>query len=305
MNGPARSAEPLLSVVIPSYNRADYIGETIESVLQQTYSNIEVVVIDDGSTDNTAQVVEPFAPRVRYIRQENAERGASRNHGLRLAKGEYIAFLDSDDLWLPDKAERGIHFLRDRPGVGMLCTDAIEIDGEGNERRLLHARGYSGKVTGKLLQNNFVIMPTHLARTSVVREIGGFREERKLSGSEDWEMWVRLSLVAEIAYIPQVTAKYRVHTANTMSSAEGMQRSMGRAAQLFNESEHLARTHKRSLRKMDANVALVNAINYCSQRDRKNSMQLLAHAFASDPQTILDPRFGYTLYRLAKNFARL
>jgi hypothetical protein len=189
--------------------------------------------------------------------------------------------------------------------VGMLCTDAIEIDGEGNERRLLHARGYSGKVTGKLLQNNFVIMPTHLARTSVVREIGGFREERKLSGSEDWEMWVRLSLVAEIAYIPQVTAKYRVHTANTMSSAEGMQRSMGRAAQLFNESEHLARTHKRSLRKMDANVALVNAINYCSQRDRKNSMQLLAHAFASDPQTILDPRFGYTLYRLAKNFARL
>jgi glycosyltransferase involved in cell wall biosynthesis len=305
MNGPARSAEPLLSVVIPSYNRADYIGETIESVLQQTYSNIEVVVIDDGSTDNTAQVVEPFAPRVRYIRQENAERGASRNHGLRLAKGEYIAFLDSDDLWLPDKAERGIHFLRDRPGVGMLCTDAIEIDGEGKERRLLHARGYSGKVTGKLLQNNFVIMPTHLARTSVVREIGGFREERKLSGSEDWEMWVRLSLVAEIAYIPQVTAKYRVHTANTMSSAEGMQRSMGRAAQLFNESEHLARTHKRSLRKMDANVALVNAINYCSQRDRKNSMQLLAHAFASDPQTILDPRFGYTLYRLAKNFARL
>lgn len=297
-------ARPLLSVVIPTYNRADYIALTIESVLQQTYDNIELIVIDDGSTDNTAAVVQAFAPKVRYVWQQNAERGASRNHGLRLASGDYIAFLDSDDLWLPDKAAAGIAYLEARPAVGLLCTDAIEIDGEGRERRILRARGFSGKVTGKLLQNNFVIMPTHIARTSVVRQVGGFREERELSGSEDWEMWVRLSLVADIAYVPEVTAKYRVHTANTMSSAAGMQRSMGRAARLFRESEQLA-PHARSLRKMDANVALVNAINYCSQRDRKRSLELLAQAFGSDPKTILDPRFGYTLYRLAKNSARL
>jgi len=148
-------------------------------------------------------------------------------------------------------------------------------------------------------------MPTHLARTSVVRQIGGFREERELSGSEDWEMWVRLSLVADVAYTPEVTAKYRVHYANTMSSAAGMQRSMGRAAQFFHDSERLARSHCRSLRKMDANIALVNAINYCSQRDRKRSLELLVQAFGSNPKTILDPRFGYTLYRLAKNSARL
>lgn len=299
--GTAKTSEPLLSVVIPTYNRADYITQTIESVLQQTYENIEIIVIDDGSTDDTADVVLRFGRKVRYVRQENAERGASRNHGLRLANGDYIAFLDSDDLWLPGKAAVGIQFLHGRPAVGLICTDAIEIDGEGKERRILRAGGLSGKVTGKLLQNNFVIMPTHIARASVVRQIGGFREERELSGSEDWEMWVRLSLIADIAYVPEVTAKYRVHTANTMSSAAGMQRSMGRAAALFHRSEQLARSHRKSLRKMDANVALVNAINYCSYEDWKTSLRLLAEAFESEPRTVLDPRFGYTLYRLAKN----
>lgn len=296
---------PLLSVVIPTYNRADYIALTIESVLQQTYDNIEVIVIDDGSTDNTAVVLEAFAPQVRYVRQQNAERGASRNHGLRLASGKYVAFLDSDDLWLRDKVAGGIELLEARPDVGLLCTDAVEIDGNGMERRILRAHGFSGQVTGKLLENNFVIMPTHIARASAVRQIGGFREERELSGSEDWEMWVRLSLVADIAYVPEVTAKYRVHTANTMSSASGMQRSMGRAARLFHESEQLARLHRGSLKKMNANVALVNAINYCSQRDRGRSLKLLREAFGSNPKTILDPRFGYTLYRLAKNSAGL
>ena len=300
-----RKAGPLLSVIIPTYNRADYIALTIESVLKQTYDNIEVIVIDDGSTDNTAQVVKPFARKVRYVLQANAERGASRNHGLRLAKGKYIAFLDSDDLWLPDKAAAGIHFLERNPEVGLLCTDALQINGSGKETGTLRAHGMSGRVTGRLLQKNFVIMPTHLARTSVVREIGGFREERELSGSEDWEMWVRLSIVADVAYIPEITAKYRVHTANTMSSAAGMQRSMGRAAQLFRQSEQLAHSYGRSLRKMDANIALVNAINYCSQGDRRRSVRLLTDAFSSDPTTAFDPRFGYTLYRLIRNSAQL
>src|SRR5215471_9220074 len=149
-------AAPLVSVVIPTYNRADYIGETIESVLQQTYSNIEIIVIDDGSTDNTAQVVERFESRVRYVRQENAERGASRNHGLRLAQGEFISFLDSDDLWMPSKAAAAVSLLQENPAIGLVCTDAVQIDGQGKEVQTLRARGRSGDVTEKLLQDNFV-----------------------------------------------------------------------------------------------------------------------------------------------------
>jgi GT2 family glycosyltransferase len=296
----ARSAEPLVSVVIPSYNRADYIAETIESVLQQTYEPIEIIVIDDGSKDNTREVVERFAPKVRYVWQENAERGASRNHGLRLAEGEFIAFLDSDDVWLPAKTEMGVEFLLKRPEIGLLCTDAIQIDEHGEGERVLRARGCSGRVTDELLSENFVIMPTHLARTSVVREIGGFREERELSGSEDWEMWVRLSLVADVAYVPQVTAKYRIHSANTMSSAAGMRRSMATAAEMMRTSDALS-GRRRSLDSMDSNIALVNAINACSDADRSESIRFLRQAFAKKPSIIFDPRFGYTILRLLKS----
>ncbi|HVM38991.1 MAG TPA: glycosyltransferase [Sphingomicrobium sp.] len=296
----AQSDLPLVSVVVPTYNRAEYIVETIESVLQQTYPNIEIIVIDDGSTDDTAEVIRPFAPRIRYVWQDNAERGASRNHGLRLASGKYIAFLDSDDVWVASKVEAAVAFLEANPHVGLVYTDAVQIDSNGKELRLLRASGPSGRVTGKLLENNFVSIGTHMARTEVVREIGGFREERQLSGSEDWEMWVRLSLVTDFAYMPSVTAKLRTHSGNTMTNAGAMRRSMERAAELFRQSEVLAKVGRRSLRRMDANIALVNAINYCSNGDRRESIKNLRQAFSADPKIILDARFAYTLFRLLK-----
>lgn len=292
-----RDANPLVSVVIPTYNRAQYIAETIESVLDQTYEPIETIVIDDGSTDNTSEVVAAYADRIHYVRQANSERGASRNHGLRLARGEYIAFLDSDDLWLPHKAEEGVRYLETHPDVGLLYSDAIQIDSEGRELRRLRARGPSGRITERLLERNFVSMGTHLARTSLVRGIGGFREERQLSGSEDWEMWVRLSLRTDFTYSPKPTAKLRTHAENTMGDAGAMQRSMARAAQLFRESKDLA-PFKASLRRMDSQVALVNAINHCSNGKRRESLDFLRCALAANPAVLLDWRFAYTLYRL-------
>lgn len=291
---------PLVTVVIPTYNRANYVAETIESVLQQTYPKIEIIVIDDGSTDDTSRTVRFYAPRVRYVWQDNAERGASRNHGLRLATGEFVSFLDSDDLWLPEKVREGVDFLKANPKVGLFCTNALQIDGKGRQLRVLRMNGSSGHVTGKLLQNNFIIMATHLARTSAIRAIGGFREERELSGSEDWEMFVRLSLTTNIAHVPTVTTKVRTHPENTMTNPEVMRRSMSRAAQLLRESEPLASTYHASLTRMDAKIALLNAINYCSQRDRKQSLNYLRNAFSKDGAIILDPRFAYTFLRLLR-----
>lgn len=292
-------AKPLVSVVIPTYNRARYIAETIDSVLAQTYDNVEIIVIDDGSTDNTAEVVAPFLDRIRYIQQVNSERGAARNHGLRLATGKYIAFLDSDDLWLPRKAEQGVAFLEANPHVGLIYTDAIQIDGEGRQTRKLHARGPSGHVTAKLLERNFVGIATQLARTSIVRDVDGFREERELSGSEDWEMWVRMSLMTEFAYLPEVTAKVRTHPDNTMTDAAVMQRSMAKAAQLFRGNEALL-PYKRVLGRMDAQTALVNAINYCSNGKRGQALGFLRRALAAQPSIIFDLRYPYTILRLLK-----
>ena len=221
-----RDSWSLVSVVIPAYNRADYIAETITSVLQQTYNAIEILVIDDDSEDNTRQIVEQLGSKVRYVWQENAERGAARNHGLRLAQGEFIAFLDSDDLWLPNMVEDSVAFLQANPEIALVYTDAMQIDASGKELRVLRAGPPTSRPTERLLNSNFLSIGRHLIRTDAVKKIGGFREERELSGSEDWEMWVRFSLEAQIGYLPVVTPKIRTHPGNTMTNAAGMERSM-------------------------------------------------------------------------------
>jgi glycosyltransferase involved in cell wall biosynthesis len=291
---------PLVSVVIPTYNRAQYIAETIESVLAQTYPNLEIIVIDDGSTDNTEEVVSKFIPKIQYIKQKNSERGASRNHGLRLAKGEYISFLDSDDLWLPDKINEELNFFLKNLSVGVVYSDAIQIAAEGNPLKFLKRKTFSGKVTEKLLENNFVSMGAHLIRTDAIRKIDGFREERELSGSEDWEMWIRLSTITDFAHLHKTTSKIRTHPANTMNNADGMNRSMSYALKIMSESDYLTADQKKLLSKTKAFISLINAINYCSERDSKNVISSLKTSFINNPRIIFDLRFGYTIWRLIK-----
>src|ERR1044071_9777835 len=132
----------LVSVVIPSYNRAYCIATTVDSTLAQTHKNLEVLIIDDGSKDETRDLVEARyrdEPRVRYIPQANAGVSAARNHGLRLARGQYVALLDSDDIWLPWKVEAQLRCLEAFPTAGMIWTDmdAIGPDGQLKYRRYL------------------------------------------------------------------------------------------------------------------------------------------------------------------------
>lgn len=290
--------QPLVTIVVPSYNRADYIAETIESLLIQTYQNREIIVIDDGSTDNTKEIVERYVPQVQYVYQQNSERGASRNHGLRLAKGEYISFLDSDDLWLPEKLAADVEFIEARPNVGVVYTDALQIDSEGNYLKKLNAGRHSGEVTGNILRENFVKIGAHLILTDKAREIEGFNEDRELSGSEDWEFWVRLSTITEFAFNPVAFVKIRTHEANTMSNPEGMERSMNCSVRLLEESPLLSNEQKKILIYRKANIALVNAINYCSVKERRRSISELKRAVSMVPSIIFDPRYAYTILRL-------
>lgn len=294
--------KPFVSVIIPTFNRARYVGETVESVLAQSYENIEVIVIDDGSTDNTSEVVSRYVPRVRYVWQENAERGASRNHGLRLASGELISFLDSDDLWLADKVEKDVDFFNRHENVGLLFSDAVQIDAAGTEIRRLSPKSHSGNVTKRIMIENFVLMATHMARTSLIRDAGGFCEDRLLSGSEDWELWVRLSTLTKFYHRQTVTAKIRVHESNTMGDAEGMKRAMNRAVELMAESSHLSIDDKKLLRRTRAMVSLFSAINLCTVKRKRDSYRALRDAVTLSPSVVLDTRFGYTALRnLLKN----
>ncbi len=212
---------PKVSVIIPTYNRAGYIVKTLESVFAQTYTDYEVIVVDDGSTDDTEEVLKPYYDRIIYIRKENGGQGSARNVGIKLAKGEYVAFLDSDDLWLPEKLEIQVKFMDDNPEVGLVFSDFVVFyeDDTGCliEMRKVHLQGKE-LTFQSLFHRNFIPTLTVLVRKSCIDDVGLFDESRELIVGEDYEMWLRIAMRYRLAHVPEVLAKYRHHDNNIVGT---------------------------------------------------------------------------------------
>jgi len=212
---------PLVSVIIPTFNREKFIGEALHSILQQTFLDFEIIVIDDGSTDGTADVIKLFpTDKLRYIYQKNRGRSNARNHALRLAKGSYIAFLDSDDLYLPSKLELQVSYMEEHPEVGMIYTSAYCMDESGNSIN----HHYDAKVSGWIYKDIAffvpvtITLPTVMARREVFDKVGGFDE--KMERFEDTDMWRRISKCYLIDAIAKPTCKLRTHSDNSLISQD-------------------------------------------------------------------------------------
>jgi len=183
-----------VSVIIPTYNRASAVCEAIGSVLDQTYGDLEVLVVDDGSTDGTAGIVaETFGPdpRVKVLSRPNGGPAAARNHGIRQARGELIAFLDSDDLWEPDKLELQVAQLDAEPDVALSFTDRISQDAPGGRTRFRET-GFDGRTgIASLVAGNIPIStPCVVVRRAVLESVGLFDET--FTCAEDWDLWLRV-----------------------------------------------------------------------------------------------------------------
>lgn len=202
-------AEPLVSIVTPTYNRSRFLLEAIDSVLAQTYQNFELLIVDDGSVDDTRLVLEQYLqdPRIRYIYQENSGQATARNNGLRHATGEFVCFLDSDDYWRADKLELSLAVFRELPEVSVVHADMIVVDENGVEISRANAQRYSGRITGYLLRDNCVAMSTTMVRRSCFDKTGGFNRECRRA--DDYELWLRMSLHCEFHYIRDYLAYYR------------------------------------------------------------------------------------------------
>ena len=202
---------PKVSVIIPTYNSAQYIAEAIESVLAQTYKDYEIIVVDDGSIDNTREVLKPFMDKIIYVYKENGGQASARNLGIKMSKGEYIAFLDSDDIWLPQKLELQVELLDSRPEVGLVYSDNYRftddegIIGLGSQR----VQGLSGMVFNSLFLKNFIPTLTVMVRRKCLDDVGLFDESKHIVHSEDYDLWLRIAKKYEIAYIDKPLAKYR------------------------------------------------------------------------------------------------
>jgi len=201
----------VVSVIIPTYNRANLLVGAIRSVLAQSYRDFEIIVSDDGSTDDTKEAIAKFGDKVKYIYNENSGLpSVARNAGLNIANGKYIAFLDSDDLWLPDKLNTQSVIMENNPSVGMVCSNAIIYGNDSLEKRYLEpGQGKSGDVFSNLLKNNFIITSTCLIRKDILEQLGRFTESRLLRGIEDYDLWLRVARTWNVIYIDEPLVYYR------------------------------------------------------------------------------------------------
>lgn len=201
---------PLVSVVIATYNMGAYLPLAIKSVLDQTYKNLEILVIDDGSTDDTAKVLHPFLKdaQIRYIYQTNGGQACAKNRGAQESRGEFVAFLDADDIWIPSKLEEQIPLFFCSGSVGVVFSQYIEIDAEGVLGKSVNSGFSRGQVSGPLLIFNFIGFSTSVVRKQCFDCLGYFRED--LDMGIDYELWLRFSARYEFDYVDRPLVYYRV-----------------------------------------------------------------------------------------------
>ena len=215
---------PLVSAIVATYNRANTLGQAIESILGQTYKNIEVIVVDDGSTDGTHDVLERFGGRLRILRQENAGPSAARNRGIAEAKGDIISFLDSDDIWLPEKTERQVALLQ-RAGKSVpccVCNATLQFTDRPTMTSFQNALLEPAEEEGlwlnpaETLVDHFVLFNQTVAiRGEALEKTGGFDET--LRYLEDYDLALRLSLVGVFAFITEPLVIYRQGSAGSLA----------------------------------------------------------------------------------------
>jgi len=254
----------LVSIIIPAYNRAHIVRQTVDSVLAQTYAHFEAIIVDDGSTDNTREVLASYTdPRVRYFYKHNGGLSSARNFGLSVANGEYIAFLDSDDVWHPWKLAAQVEIFRRHPSVGLVWTDMSsftddgtileerhirtyysayrEVDitrqcqrggkladliGNGAPDALAECPYYIGNIFDTMFLGNMVHPPTAIVRRARLQESGPFDPEVTGAGAEDYHFYFRVAEHGAVSFLDAPSTLYRVHPTQ-MSTLNGLREARG------------------------------------------------------------------------------
>ena len=207
----ADTSRPLVSVIIATYNMARYLGDAIASVLDQTYTNLELHVIDDGSTDGTPEVVRRFKddPRLHYTWQPNAGQAVAKNRGITESRGEFIGFCDADDMWTPEKLTLQIPLFGKNDRLGLVYSRVVGLVEDGTTVPFAEIfERPSGSVLDTLFIYNFVPFGTAVVRRACLAELNGF--DTSLRMGIDWELWLRIATRYQFQYLDEVTYIYRI-----------------------------------------------------------------------------------------------
>ncbi|SEB47946.1 glycosyltransferase family A protein [Terriglobus roseus] len=291
-----------VSVVIPAYNAEPYLHECLSSVLTQTHPVEEVIVIDDGSTDRTRSIAESFGSPVRLLQQKQGGPARARNLGVKEARGEWIAFLDADDLWLPDKVRKQLSALAAAPEAVLCYTGLLALKLDGS-RVAVQAPSLS-HVDAMLSLTNVGIPPSAvMLRRETLLQVGGFSDVQK--GCEDWDLWFRLRKVGTFCIVPEAETVYRESLGGLSSNAEHMYQDFLRMldrvllADKHGWQRHVWRRRIMSYQQYKAAMTARHAGQSAIER------KFLAASLATWPSPLWHPeRFAASLVHLRRSLTR-
>jgi glycosyltransferase involved in cell wall biosynthesis len=276
---------PRCSVVIPAYNAAGTLPDSLASVFAQTFTDYEIIVVDDGSTDSTAQILESYGDDLRVLRKPNEGRpAAARNRGVAQARGEYIAFLDADDLWRPEKLARQVELLDASPEVGLCFTAAAIIDEGGRELGINRCPSYArGRVYDLISTRNVMVGSSVMVRRSAIEQVGAFDEE--LTSIENWELWIRVAREWEVDFVDEPLTAYRKHRGNRSVNVELRRRNIFRILERHHDPEDRSPAARTRRREAYFNAYFtVLGIGYFGRLEMDKARAALWHAFRLKPR---------------------
>jgi len=263
----------MISIIIPAYNAEKYITETIDSVLFQTYKDWELIIVDDGSTDDTAKIVKVFCDkdnRIQYFYKENSGVSDTRNYGMEKAKGDYIVFLDSDDVWLNIFLEETLSILKENKNIGVVNTNVQFIDYKSNKTSIFYS-GVTSSDINKLiffeLQNRTTGPSGTVLRTKLAKKINGFNKD--LSNVADKMFYIQISKITTIANINKVLWYYRVHDDNMHKNINNIILDFENYFTILKQKKYINKISdikrlKRKINKISLKECLVSRNIYCT-----------------------------------------
>ncbi|MFD1000108.1 glycosyltransferase family 2 protein [Ohtaekwangia kribbensis] len=290
---------PPVSIIIPAFNSANYIVETINSVLQQSMQDFEIIVVDDGSTDQLKEVLAPFIVKkqIKYIAQANLGVSAARNHGFKKSRGQYIAFLDADDVWLNDNLEARLNKFKSGD-FGLVHADAFVIDEKSNKLPQILS-GKEGNILNDILAWNGTQVPgpsSILVKREVVDTVGLFDEQ--LSTSADQDFFIRVAAQYKIGRVDKVTWMYRIHTNNMHKNIARMEHDVLRVFEKAREANLFESAAFR--RKCFSRMYLILAASWAGDgQNIKRGFYFFIKAIAKRPSII-----GTVTERITKKWFR-
>ncbi len=289
--------KPFISIVLPTYNRAELIADTLRSLLEQDYQNYEILVIDDGSTDNTEEVVNAIDdPRIQFIKKNNAERAAARNFGAALAKGEYVNFFDSDDLALPNHLSEAAAMISrfNQPEWFHLAYSWAEPGG----KVFRDVNTFTGQTLNHLMPKGNPLSCNGVFIRKDITSKHQFNEDRELSASEDYELWLRLAASYPLYYSNNATSLVIDHEGRSVRTINGQKliRRLDLLLYYLQQDRHVMNYYKDQFNmiRMDAHSYIALHLANVPAFKLKSAAYLLK-AFADSPKLVASKRFYATL----------